>query len=146
MQPTLHDRDYMIVNKFSYRFTEADRFDIVVFHAEEQKDYIKRIIGLPGEHIAYKNDELYVNGEAVKEPFLESEKEAIAPNVLTTDFTLEEQPGGYSVIPKGYVFVLGDNRLDSKDSRYLGLISDEEIVGKTSLTYWPFDRFSFSRK
>src|SRR5690625_7784294 len=70
MQPTLYDRDRMIVNKFVYRFKEPNRFDIVVFHASKQKDFIKRVIGLPGEHIAIKNDVLYVDGEPVDEPYI----------------------------------------------------------------------------
>src|SRR5699024_2638722 len=61
MQPTLYDRDQMIVNKFTYHFSEPEEFDIVVFHATEEKDYIKRVIGLPGEHVEVKNNQLYIN-------------------------------------------------------------------------------------
>src|SRR5690625_1527911 len=71
MQPTLYDRDQMIVNKFIYKFKEPERFDIVIFHASEQKDFIKRVIGLPGEHIKVIDNDLYVNNEKVDEPFLE---------------------------------------------------------------------------
>lgn len=144
MLPTLHDRDQMIVNKFSYYFQEPDRFDIVVFHASSQKDFIKRVIGLPGEHVAIDDNVLYINGEAVEESFLADSSEKLSPfQTVRNDFTLEELPGGYSAIPEGHVLVLGDNRGNSTDSRMLGVIDIDQIVGKASLIYWPFDRIQF---
>ncbi|SDQ61148.1 signal peptidase I [Virgibacillus subterraneus] len=141
MMPTLHDRDQMIVNKFLYDIDEPKRFDIVVFHASDQKDFIKRIIGLPGEHVAVDDDVLYINGEEVKEPFLTAQKQnRMSTNSLTSEFKLEELPGEYKQIPEDHVLVLGDNRNNSTDSRMLGLIPMDQIVGKTSLIYWPFDR------
>lgn len=140
MQPTLYDRDQMIVNKFIYRFKEPNRFDIVVFHATSQKDFIKRIIGLPGEHIMMKDNELYVDGEKVEETFSGSEEN------LTYDFKLEDLPGGHETIPDGFVFVLGDNRTNSTDSRTIGLIPIKDIIGKTNLIYWPFDRLQLIRE
>ncbi|HLR41134.1 MAG TPA: signal peptidase I [Virgibacillus sp.] len=141
MLPTLHDRDQMIVNKFKYRISEPDRFDIVVFHASVQKDFIKRIIGLPGEHVQVKDNVLYINGEEVSEPFLREQKEQIKPyQTLTNDFKLEDLPGGYEIIPENHVLVLGDNRGNSTDSRMFGVVSMDQIIGKTSLIYWPFDR------
>lgn len=141
MMPTLHDRDQMIVNKFLYEINEPERFDIVVFHASEKKDFIKRVIGLPGEHVAVKDDVLYINGQKVKEPFLAQYKqEMVSHQSYTEDFQLEDLPGGYKTIPEGHVLVLGDNRNNSTDSRILGLVSTDKIVGKTSLIYWPFDR------
>ncbi|RDW19468.1 signal peptidase I [Oceanobacillus arenosus] len=141
MEPTLHDRDQMIVNMFTYRFWEPERFDIIVFHANSEKDFIKRIIGLPGEHVEMKDDVLYINGEEVAEPFLQDQKEQLASNeVLTNDFTLENLPGEFEVIPDGYVLVLGDNRRNSTDSRIIGVIPMDQVVGKTELTYWPINR------
>lgn len=136
MMPTLHDRDRMIVNKLSYKIGEPHRFDIIVFHAEEGKDYIKRVIGLPGDHIEYKNDTLYVNGKAYKEPYLDEYKKQLIDGPLTESFTLEEITGRKTV-PKGYLFVMGDNRRFSKDSRHIGFISMEKVVGKASIVYWP---------
>jgi len=147
MMPTLHDRDHMIVNKFSYYFQEPERFDIVVFHASAQKDFIKRVIALPGEHVAVKDNILYINGEPVDEPFMDAQNEELQSYMtITNDFTLEELPGGYEVVPEGHVFVLGDNRGNSTDSRMLGVIPMEQIVGKTSLIYWPLDRIQISGK
>lgn len=139
MSPTLHDRDQMIVNKFTYRFNEPDRFDIVVFHANDQKDFIKRVIALPGEHVAYKDNILYINGEPIEEKFFTEN----GIQIETNDFTLEEITGNYTTVPEGHVFVLGDNRTNSTDSRLLGPISIEQVVGKASVIYWPFDRLQF---
>ncbi|WP_077326157.1 signal peptidase I [Virgibacillus siamensis] len=138
MMPTLHDGDQMIINKIIYDINEPERFDIVVFHASDKKDFIKRVIGVPGDHVAVKNDVLFINGKKVKEPFLSRMKQG--ENTYTDDFKLEDIPGGYKKIPEGYVLVLGDNRGNSTDSRILGLISMDQIVGKASLIYWPFDR------
>ncbi|WP_042144868.1 signal peptidase I [Paucisalibacillus sp. EB02] len=139
MQPTLQDRDQMIVNKFTYRFDEPERFDIVVFHVNDQKDFIKRVIGLPGEHVAYKDNILYINGQPIEEKFFTENQ----MDIHTNDFTLEEIKGNYSTVPEGHVFVLGDNRTNSTDSRLLGPIPIDQIVGKASVIYWPFDRFEF---
>ena len=125
MNNTLKDKDIMILDKISYRFQNIKRFDIVV--VKKDKEYlIKRVIGLPGETVEYKNNKLYINNKNVAEKF-NHEK--------TTDFILEEK------IPEGYYFVVGDNRPNSNDSRYIGLIKEEEILGKTSLVIFPFNRF-----
>lgn len=143
MLPTLHDRDQMIVSKYNYYFSEPDRFDIVVFHASVQKDFIKRVIGLPGEHVAVIDNVLHINGNPVEENFLTENDEVSGFQPFSNDFTLEELPGGYTEIPEGHVFVLGDNRGDSTDSRSIGVIPMDKIVGKASLIYWPFNRIQF---
>ncbi|WP_462409252.1 signal peptidase I [Neobacillus sp. Marseille-QA0830] len=136
MMPTLKDQDRMIVNKLSYKMGEPNRFDIIVFHAPENKDYIKRVIGLPGDTIEYKNDTLYVNGKAYKEPYLDEYKKQVQGSPLTDPFTLEEIIGRKTV-PEGELFVMGDNRRFSKDSRHIGTISMDKVIGKTSVVYWP---------
>ncbi|MGM0844578.1 MAG: signal peptidase I [Bacillota bacterium] len=136
MMPTLHNGDRMIVNKLSYSVGEPDRFDIVVFHAPEQKDYIKRVIGLPGDTVEYKDDVLYINGEAYDEPYLEEYKNQIDGGILTEDFTLEEKIG-QSTVPENTLFVMGDNRRFSKDSRHIGVVAVDEVIGSTSVIYWP---------
>ena len=137
MMPTLHDQDRMIVNKISYTFGEPDRFDIVVFHAPEQKDYIKRIIGLPGDTVEYIDDTLYINGEPIEEPYLDEYKKQVFDGPLTDSFTLLDIPGGQEKVPEGHLFVMGDNRRNSKDSRHIGFVSMDEVVGKTNIVYWP---------
>lgn len=136
MMPTLEDGDRMIVNKIGYEVGEPDRFDIVVFHAPEKKDYIKRVIGVPGDHIAYKNDQLYINGKPQPEPYLDAYKKDIIEGTLTEDFTLEELTQ-MEVVPEGHVFVMGDNRRYSKDSRIIGVVPMEEIIGSTKVIFWP---------
>lgn len=145
MQPTLYSHDQMIVNKFIYYFKEPERFDIVVFHASEEKDFIKRVIGLPGEHVMVKDDILYIDGKEVEQPFLQQvDDENYVFSVMTGDFRLEELVGGYDKIPEGYILVLGDNRNNSTDSRHeLGLVSLDQVVGKTNIIYWPLERIQY---
>ncbi|TFE02738.1 signal peptidase I [Jeotgalibacillus salarius] len=130
MVPTLQDGDRMIVNKFQYTYTMPERFDIVVFHVSEKEDYIKRVIGLPGETVAFKDDQLYINGEPVEESFRGTE-------AFTENFTLFELTG-FDEVPENHLFVMGDNRQYSKDSRHIGPIPIDEVVGETPLIYWPF--------
>lgn len=139
MMPTLEDGDRMVVNKIGYTIGNPDRFDIVVFHAPEQKDYIKRIIGLPGDYVEYINDQLYINGEAIAEPYLDQYKAEIIEGTLTGDFSLQDINPSLDVIPEGYVLVLGDNRRYSKDSRHIGLVEQKEIIGNTNLIFWPLN-------
>ncbi|MDL4840043.1 signal peptidase I [Aquibacillus rhizosphaerae] len=147
MLPTLENGDHMIVNKFSYTIGDPERFDIVVFHATLDKDYIKRVIGLPGETVEVKDEILYINGEEVDEPFLNDKIAQITNNqVYTFDFTMEDIPGEYQTIPDDHVLVLGDNRSNSTDSRLLGLISYDQLVGETSIIYWPPNRIGFTKE
>lgn len=90
MMPTLHDKNRMIVNKIGYKIGEPERFQVVVFHATEDKDYIKRIIGLPGDTIEYKDDTLYINGKAYDEPYLDKYKKEVVDGPLTESFKLSD--------------------------------------------------------
>lgn len=141
MVPTLHDHNRMIINKLSYNIGKPERFDIVVFKATEDKDYIKRVIGLPGDHIEYKEDVLYINGEPVPEPYLEAYKKE-TEGLLTYNFTLEEVTG-LDKVPEGELFVLGDNRRFSKDSRIIGTVPMEKVIGEANIVYWPIKDFRF---
>ncbi|UJL47593.1 signal peptidase I [Virgibacillus sp. NKC19-16] len=143
MEPTLNDGNLLMVNTFIYDITEVDRFDVIVFHANQQADYVKRVIGLPGDTVEYKNDSLYVNGEHWDEAFLESYAQASDSTPFTNDFTLTEITGKEEV-PEGKLFVMGDNRQDSLDSRSFGFISAEQLVGKVDIKYWPLNQNSFT--
>lgn len=140
MMPTLHDKNRMIVNKIGYITGEPKRGEIVVFHAPDGRDYIKRVIGLPGDSVEYKNDILYINGEKVDEPYLDKYKKQVETGTLTEDFTLESL---YDIkrLPKNKYWLMGDNRRWSKDSREIGPIKRDKIVGKTSLVFWPMSEF-----
>ncbi|MEC2308757.1 signal peptidase I [Bacillus atrophaeus] len=131
MKPTFQEGNELMVNKFSHRFKTIRRFDIVLFKGPEKKVLIKRVIGLPGESIQYRDDKLYVNGKQVKEPFLKSLKSVSAGSHVTGDFTLKEEIGK-DAVPKGQYFVIGDNRIYSFDSRHFGPVKDKDIVGVIS--------------
>lgn len=129
MNPTLENGDIMILNKIGYRITKIKRFDIVVIKYKDEL-LIKRVIGLPGEKIKYENNTLYVNDKALDEEF---------DKTYTYNFSIKEI--GSTTVPEDSYFVLGDNREVSKDSRSIGFIDREDIVGKSSLTLFPLNRF-----
>ena len=129
MNPTLKNGDIMILNKIGYRITKIKRFDIVVIKYKDEL-LIKRVIGLPGEKIKYENNTLYVNDKALDEAF---------DKTYTYNFSIKEI--GSITVPEDSYFVLGDNREVSKDSRSIGFIDREDIVGKSSLTLFPLNRF-----
>ncbi|MBP1969005.1 signal peptidase I [Virgibacillus natechei] len=144
MEPTLNDGNLLMVNKFIYELHEVDRFDVIVFQKNKQDAYVKRVVGLPGDEIEYKADEFYVNGEYREESFLDSsivQASDTPPN--TDDFTLTEKTGRDEV-PEGKLFVMGDNRDSSLDSRSFGFISMEQLVGKVDVKYWPLTQASFT--
>ncbi|GGA67759.1 signal peptidase I [Ornithinibacillus halotolerans] len=133
MEPTLHNKERMIVTKLG----EPERFDIVVFQKSETEDYIKRVIGLPGDRVEYRDDILYINGIPYEEPYLDTFKEEV-DGPLTGSFTLEETAVGSEVVPEGHLFVLGDNRQNSRDSRHIGAIPMDKVIGTTNIVYFPF--------
>ena len=129
MYPTLEDGDIMILNRLKYKFSDIKRFDIVVIH-DHNTYIITRVIGLPGDKVEYINDKLYINGKKVKEKF---------SHALTEDYNIGSL--GKTKVPKNQYFVVGDNRINSLDSRTIGFIPKDEILGHTSLTIIPFSRF-----
>ena len=131
MQPTLYPGDYVIVNKLAYRFSHnPDRGDVIVFRYPPNPEaipYIKRIIGLPGDKIHITDGKVYVNGQLVVEPYL----------VVSTN------RGGDWTVPDGQLFVMGDNRNNSSDSRSWGFVPFENIIGRAELIYLPPQHWSF---
>lgn len=123
MRPTLDDGEFVLVSKLSYKFGEFKHGDIVVFHfpLDPEEELIKRIIGLPGDHVHVEGNQLYLNGELMNEEYI-----AEAP-LYSGDWTVAE----------GFLFVLGDNRNNSNDSKDWGLLPQENVVGKAVLIYWP---------
>jgi signal peptidase I len=143
MLPTLEDGNKVVVNKLGYETEDLERFDVIVFHANDEEDFVKRVIGLPGDKVEYREDILFINGKQVKEAFLTHYREQSPGGYLTGDFTLEDLTG-VERVPEGKLFVLGDNRLGSWDSRQFGFISEEQIVGKVNLRYWPLEEMDIS--
>lgn len=141
MKPTFESGDRLILNKVS----SIEHFDIVVFEApdvqsDEEVQYIKRVIGMPGDKIEMHEDHLYINDEEVEEEYLPADVIETLPYYYTNDFELVTLLGEEEV-PEGTYFVLGDNRLNSKDSRSFGFIDQESVLGKISLRYWPVANF-----
>lgn len=135
MKSTLTQGDMVVMEKLS----SIRRFDIVVFQQTDGSTYIKRVVGLPGESVTYENDQLYINGKPVKEPFLKKNQRADNSNApYTTNFTLDELIGKKK-LPKDCYFVLGDNRRISKDSRSFGAVDSSMILGKVRMIYYPLD-------
>ena len=132
MEPNLHNNQRLIIEKISYRFHPPRRGDIVVLKvANRHSDpLIKRVVGLPGETIEIRDGHVYINGEVLTEPYLEQ---------LTYGNT------GPHVIAPGYIFVLGDNRGASNDSRSFGEVSISSIVGRAWFRYWPWDEIGLLR-
>jgi signal peptidase I len=123
MRPTLEDGEYILVNKLAYKTGEPARGDIIVFifPINPQEDLIKRVIGLPGETISVHNGVVSVNGSPLTEPYIAS------PPAYDGDW----------VIPEDQLFVLGDNRNDSRDSHQWQFLPIENVIGKAVLIYWP---------
>ena len=128
MTPNYNEGDVLVVNKLSYKFRNPKREEVVVVTAEE-KYMIKRIIGLPGDKIEYKDNKLYVNDQEYKESYLKDD-------VITNDFKLSDI-GVEGTIPEGKYLVLGDNRTNSLDGRNYGLIEKNRIVGISWFRIWP---------
>ena len=131
MLPNIHDGDWIIVGKLSYRVSEPQRGDVVVFNPPEylnsEYPFIKRVIGLPGETIEVRDGFVYVDGTPLQEDYLNAE-----PRYTT----------GPLVVPDGEYFVLGDNRNSANDSHNGWTVSRDSLIGKARVTYWPPSRWS----
>ncbi|MCE7919990.1 MAG: signal peptidase I [Chloroflexi bacterium] len=123
MRPTLEDGEFVLVSRMSYKFSEYERGDIVVFHfpLDPKEELIKRVIGLPGDHVRVEGGQVFLNGQLLEETYI-----AEAPRY-----------SGEWVVTEGFLFVLGDNRNNSNDSKDWGLLPQENVVGKAVLIYWP---------
>lgn len=135
MLPTLKDKQILLLDKITYKHKQIKRFDIVVIK-EGKKEIIKRVIGLPGEEIKYDDNKLYINGEY---------QEDVYNSNSTSDFNMHDVCGNTCVdnkIPDNYYLVLGDNRLVSADSRIIGLIPKEDILGRTNISIWPIKKIN----
>jgi signal peptidase I len=138
MEPTLEKGDRVLVNKLSYDLHDVHRGDVIVFELEPAdvgpdgiKDLIKRVIGLPGDVIETRDGVVYINDEPLDEPYL-------TDGTKTGDPTDGQNPAiERQTVPEGHVYVLGDNRSNSADSRYRGPIAIDSIVGRAFILVWP---------
>jgi signal peptidase I len=123
MEPTLHTGEFVIVNKLSYKFSEPMIGDVIVFHfpRDPEQEYIKRVIGLPGDRVEIRNGDVYVNDRPIEEDYIAADP---AYDIV-------------SEVPQDSLFVLGDNRNNSSDSHNWGPVPLDFVVGKAVFVYWP---------
>ena len=129
MKPNLIEGDFVLVNKLAYRFSPPQRGDIIVFKYPPEPNstpYIKRIIGVAGDHILIKDSKVFVNGKQLSEPYLMS----------------NTNRGGEWNVPENSLFVMGDNRNNSSDSRAWGMVPYENIIGKALVIYYPIEHWA----
>ena len=129
MQPTLQSQERLVVNKFIYGLRNPERGEILVFEypRDRKRDFIKRVIGVPGDTVEIKDGRVFVNDQ-----------------LLSEDYILEKTRGDYpkSTVPQGTIFVMGDNRNNSEDSRFadVGFVPYELVKGKAVLVFWPVEQ------
>jgi signal peptidase I len=135
MVPTLEVWDRVLINKLAYDLDEPERGDIVLFRSPDggEDPLIKRVVGLPGDTILVRHDRLFVNGEPRREPYVNDE------------FRELQTPYGPREVPEGHVFVMGDNRGNSQDSRFFGPVPEENLIGEALFRFWPPGRAALAR-
>jgi signal peptidase I len=143
MEPALLVGDHILVNKFIYGirvpvigkklspFTQPRRGDVIVFifPKDRSKDFIKRVIGLPGDKVEVKGREIYINDRSIEDPW----------GVYSMGSPSDSRNYGPEVVPSGSLFVMGDNRDNSEDSRYWGFVPLDDVLGKAFIMYWSWD-------
>ena len=132
MQPTLIENEFVLVSKLAYKWGEPRTGDIVIFHAptEPGEDFVKRIIGIPGDRVEVYEGKVFVNGYRLNENYL-----ADVPRYV-----------GDWTVPEGHLFVLGDNRNSSSDSHDWGFVPLENVVGRAIAVYWPINKFTILKQ
>jgi len=144
MLPNFRDGERIIVNKIIYDFREPRRGEVIVFHVpSEGRDFIKRVIAVPGDTVSVFEDTVTINGQPIEEPYLKEAYEAAhaagrkynPDDSDTSHFPNSRYPDGK--VPEGMLFVLGDNRADSEDSRMIGFVPMKDVVGRADLVFWP---------
>lgn len=148
MQPNFHHKERIIVNKFVYHFNPPKRGEVVVFHVDKENvDYIKRVIGVAGDTVMVDGDDVYVNDIIIEEPYIQEQVDRARQNDgqynTLSGFRITADGLRAVTVPEGTVFVLGDNRSRSKDSRseQVGFVDIKEIKGRADVIFWPIKDF-----
>lgn len=131
MEPNFYNNEYILTDKISYRLHEPQRGDIVIFKApvNPDVDYIKRVIGLPGDRIKIQSGTVYLNGEKLKEDYLRDQTYLFPGSFMSEGVEI--------TVPEGKLFLMGDNRPHSSDSRQFGPVALDSIIGRAFFRYWP---------
>lgn len=131
MEPTLHSQERIIVDKVSYWFYAPARSDVVIFKApnDPSLSYVKRIIGIPGDVITVENTTVKVDGVTLQEPYVDPQRQGNPYNPII-----------HRVVPPNNYFVMGDDRINSSDSRDWGFVPRENIIGRATFVYWPLNQ------
>ncbi|MEW6281715.1 MAG: signal peptidase I [Candidatus Eremiobacterota bacterium] len=149
MEQTLHVNDYILVNEFIYRFSHPMRGEVIVFTpppqaGDDNKDYIKRVVGLEGDVLQVKDGWLFRNGQKLEEPYVNDDPNDLRePGFGPIHSIVSDAPHSLELpfqVPKGHLFVMGDNRNNSRDSRYWGPLPVQNVVGKAMVIFYPFTR------
>ncbi|MCE7898317.1 MAG: signal peptidase I [bacterium] len=135
MEPNFHNAEYILTDKISYRISSPKRGDVIVFHSPQDSgtDFIKRIVGVPGDLVMVKDGHFYLNGTRLDEEYI-NDPGKVAPGRFLRE-------GATAEVPNGQYLVMGDNRLHSSDSREWGFVPRTNIVGRAFFRYWPVDVF-----
>jgi signal peptidase I len=139
MEPNFWDGEYLLADKITMHFKDFQRGDVVIFKETATADYIKRIIGFPGDTVELRDGKVYLNGSQL------DEEEYLDPSVYTDGESYLKE-GQSITVPEGKYFVFGDNRPHSSDSRAFGPIDKGKIKGRAVLIYWPFSKFEFLKR
>lgn len=137
MAKTLLQGDQIVYDKFS----KIKRFDVIIFQQPDGTIFVKRVIGMPGEHVQYIDDELFVDSQIIEEDFLGQAKIKRSSNQYTTNFDSKQILNNKNISKDAY-FVLGDNRRLSKDSRSFGEVKSDDVIGKVQMVYYPLNRIN----
>ncbi|WP_128101381.1 signal peptidase I [Paenibacillus sp. DCT19] len=145
MQPNFETGERVIVNEILYDIREPKRGEVIVFHVpSEGRDFIKRVIAVEGDTVEVNDDTVTVNGQKVNETYIQDAIDAAEANGGTynvKDFPNDQFPDGK--VPPGHVFVMGDNRPNSTDSRMIGYVSLEDIIGRADVIFWPVGKIKW---
>ncbi|MBN1617857.1 signal peptidase I [Candidatus Dojkabacteria bacterium] len=138
MEENFYDGEYLLADKITYRFKDPQLGDVIIFKHSDTADYIKRVIGVPGDKVELRDGKIYINGKKIDESEYLTESYTKGGNFL--------EEGDVYVVPEDKYFVCGDHRSASSDSRAFGPIEKSQIKGRVLLIYWPFDKFEFVKR
>jgi signal peptidase I, bacterial type len=145
MEPNFYTGERLIVNKLIFKMREPHHGEVVVFHVPEQgRDFIKRVIGVPGDTIKVVGDDVFINDQKVDEPYIKEAIEAAHANgeLYNTGPDFPNANVSESVVPEDKIFAMGDHRGNSQDSRDIGFVSEKEIIGRADAMFWPLNKIS----